>query len=160
MRDSDDITRTVREHANTVARVCSLYFGSRPERDDAFQETFLKYAQEGRAFGDDEHRKAWLIRVTINRCRSLQRQWLRRRHMPITAEPAVAFESPEESAVDEAMARLPQKYRSVIHLHYYEGYTTDEIARITQQRPSAVRTQLTRARRMLGGLLKGDETNV
>ena len=80
--------------------------------------------------------------------------------MPITAEPAVAFESPEESAVDEAMAHLPQKYRSVIHLHYYEGYTTDEIARITQQRPSAVRTQLTRARRMLGGLLKGDETNV
>ena len=65
MRDSDDITRAVREHANTVARVCSLYFGSRPERDDAFQETFLKYAQEGRAFGDDEHRKAWLIRVAL-----------------------------------------------------------------------------------------------
>jgi len=61
------------------------------------------------------------------------------------------------TAVDEALAQLPAKYRTAIHLHYYEGYTTDEIARITHQRPSAVRTQLTRARRMLGELLKGDE---
>ena len=150
----------IRRHGTAVYRLAYAYMRSPHDADDVFQDVFLRYAEKAPAFRDDEHQRAWLLRVTINRCRSLQRQWLRRKHLPITGEPAAAFHSPEESAVDEAMARLPQKYRTVIHLHYYEGYTTDDIARITQQRPSAVRTQLTRARRLLGGLLKGDEANV
>ena len=157
MHDAESV---IREHGPMVWRLALANLRSAADAEDVFQDVFMRYVQHADELTSDEHRKAWLIRVTINRCRSLQRQWLRRKHMPLTEEPAVAFESPEESAVDEAMERLPQKYRTVIHLHYYEGYTTDDIARITQQRPSAVRTQLTRARRLLGGLLKGDEANV
>ena len=150
----------VRTHGPMVWRLAMAYMRSVSDAEDVFQDVFLKYMQHADRLQSDEHRKAWLIRVTINQCRSIQRQWLRKRQATQAFEPAVPFDTPEETAVDEALAQLPAKYRTAIHLHYYEGYTTDEIARMTHQRPSAVRTQLTRARRMLGELLKGDEWNV
>ncbi len=155
-----DCESVIREHGPMVWRLALAYLRSVSDAEDVFQEVFLRYVQHADRLESDEHRKAWLIRVTINCCRSVQRQWLRRRQTTLEDGLPVPFESPEESAVDEAMARLPHKYRAAIHLHYYEGYTTDEIARMTHQRPSAVRTQLTRARRKLGELLKGDEWNV
>ena len=150
----------VRTHGPMVWRLAMAYMRSVSDAEDVFQDVFLKYMQHADRLQSDEHRKAWLIRVTINQCRSIQRQWLRKRQAAQAFEPAVPFDTPEETALDEALAQLPAKYRTAIHLHYYEGYTTDEIARMTHQRPSAVRTQLTRARRMLGELLKGDEWNV
>lgn len=69
-------------------------------------------------------------------------------------EDVYAYTDPEESAVDAALVRLPAKYRSVIHLFYYEGYDTEEIGQILGRRPSTVRAQLTRARQKLKELLK------
>ena len=135
MRDSDDITRTVREHANTVARVCSLYFGSRPERDDAFQETFLKYAQEGRAFGDDEHRKAWLIRVATNVCKDMLKKaeakvvLLDRIDEAAKPQWQPGIESSDRAdELTEALRQLDEHYRVALYLKYYEGYKASEIA--------------------------------
>jgi len=149
--------QAVERWGDMVWRLALARTASISDAEDVFQDVFHKYMQHADRLQSDEHRKAWLIRVTINQCRSIQRQWLRKRQAAQAFEPAVPFDTPEETAVDEALAQLSAKYRTVIHLHYYEGYTTDEIARITHQRPSAVRTQLTRARRMLGELLKGDE---
>ena len=71
MRGKGDIASAIERHSDTVLRVCSLYFHGRPERDDAFQETFLKYAQSDKAFADTEHAKAWLINVAANTCKDM-----------------------------------------------------------------------------------------
>ena len=155
MRDAESV---IREHGPMVWRLALANLRSAADAEDVFQDVFMRYVQHADELTSDEHRKAWLIRVTINRCRSLQRQWLRRKHLPITGEPAVAFESPEESAVDEAMARLPQKYRTVIHLHYYEGYSTKECAELLGVKESALRMRLHRARALLKNWIEEEET--
>ena len=73
------------------------------------------------------------------------------------SEPDIIFNQPEENALDDALRKLPQHYREVIHLYYYEEYKTDEIAGILNRRPSTVRTQLTRAREMLAKILEEEE---
>ena len=164
MRDNDDITRAVREHANTVARVCSLYFGSRPERDDAFQETFLKYAQEGRAFGDDEHRKAWLIRVAKNTCKDMLKRADAKTVLidafDDTAQPSwQAGDGQTDDRADElleALKKLDDKYRVALYLKYYEGFTAAEIAELTNTPENTVYTNLARGREKLKEVLTRD----
>lgn len=153
MNDCEEILRL---HGPMVYRLALCYTRQISDAEDVFQEVFLRYMQRLRPFEDESHRRAWLIRVTINQCRSLHRMLRRHPEATLEQQGAVAFESPEESAVDEAMAALPAKYRAVIHLHYYEGYSTQEAARLLGQRPSTTRTQLSRARRMLGEKLKGE----
>ena len=126
--------------------------GNRADADDVFQEVFLAYCQCGKTFRDEEHRKAWLLRVTANRTKSLLASPWRRRAAPL--EDVYAYTDPEESAVDAAMASLPPKYRAVIHLYYFEGYTSDEIAGLLECKPSTVRSRLSRARERLGAILK------
>ena len=106
-------------------------------------------------FENEAHRRAWLLRVTANCARSLLSSPWRRRALPL--EDVYAYTDPETSDVDAAMARLPGKYRAVVHLFYYEGYQTEEIARILGRSPSTVRAQLTRARQKLRELLKEEE---
>ena len=90
--------------------------------------------------------------MAANCAKSLLRSPWHRRTVPL--EDVYRYDDPEASAVDQALARLDGKYRSVVHLYYYEGYDTGEIAQILGRRPSTVRAQLTRARRMLAELLK------
>lgn len=154
------IEETIRLHGDMVYRLAVAYLRSVSEAEDVFQEVFLRLVQHDPQFESDEHEKAWLIRVTINCARSTWRQWIRRKNAQAAQEAFTPAQTPEESEVDEAIATLPARYRAVIYLHYYEGYTTDEIARMLHQRASTIRTQMTRARRMLGELLKGDEDHV
>lgn len=155
-RPMNDCEEILRRHGPMVYRLALAYTRQVSDAEDVFQEVFLRYVQHSAAFRDEEHRKAWLLRVTVNLCRSLYRRHLRRAEVSLEEQGAVAFQSPEESAVDAAMALLPAKYRAVIHLHYFEGFSTDEAARLLGQLPSTTRTQLTRARKMLGDMLKGD----
>ena len=136
----------------TVYRMACALTHSRCDAEDIFQEVFLRYHRAAPAFQSEEHRKAWLLTVTANCAKSLLRSPWRRRTVPL--EDVYTCASPEESAVEEALARLPAKYRAVIHLFYYEGYGTEEIARLLGRQPSTVRSQLTRARQRLAELLK------
>ena len=160
MRDNDDITRAVREHANTVARVCSLYFGSRPERDDAFQETFLKYAQEGCAFGDDEHRKAWLIRVATNVCKDMLKKaeakvvLLDRIDEAAKPQWQPGIESSDRvDELTEALRQLDEHHSVALYLKYYEGYKASEIAQMLGIPENTVYTNLARGREKLKEVL-------
>ncbi len=146
----------VRTYADTVYRLAYAYMHNSADADDIFQDVFLKYAEKSPTFASEEHRKAWLIRVTVNRCRSHFRSNWWKRTAPLDEATQAAAPAPADPALDEALARLPAKYRTVIHLHYFENYDTSEIADLTGQRPSTVRAQLTRARQMLGELLKGE----
>ena len=137
-----------------VYRLAYAMVRSRHDADDIFQETFLRFHRSAPRFESDEHRKAWLLRVAANCARTLLASPWRKRTE--TLEDVFTCRDPEESAVDEALARLEPKYRAVVHLYYYEGYTTEEIARLLGRKGAAVRAQLSRARRKLAELLKED----
>ncbi|MCI8909898.1 MAG: RNA polymerase sigma factor [Oscillibacter sp.] len=135
-----------------VYRMAYAMVHSRHDADDVFQEVFLRLHRAAPQFRNEEHRKAWLLRVTVNCAKTLLHSPWRRRTAPL--EDLYTCQDPEESAVCEALDHLDPKYRAVVHLHYYEGYSTEEIAELLHRQPSTVRAQLTRARRKLAELLK------
>ena len=163
MRDSANITSTVHEHADTVLRVCTLYFHARPERDDAFQETFLKYAQSDREFADREHVKAWLIRVAANTCKDMLKKAEAKTvlldEIDEAAKPSFHSEddNPAADKLNDALQRLDEKYRVALFLMYYEGYTAKEIARIMEMPENTVYTNLARGREKLKEMLEHGE---
>ena len=135
-----------------VYRMACALTHSRCDADDIYQEVFLRYHRAAPPFQTEEHEKAWLLTVTANCARSLFRSPWRRRTVPL--EDVYTCASPEESAVSDALNRLDSKYRAVVHLFYYEGYSTEEIGAVLGRKPSTVRAQLTRARQKLAELLK------
>ena len=149
-----DTAGAVERQGAAVYRLAYAMARSRSDSDDIFQEVFLRFHRSAPAFATPEHERAWLLHVTTNCARSLLASPWRRRTVPL--EDVYPYTDPAASAVDDALARLPGKYRAVIHLFYYEGYQTEEIARILGRSPSTVRAQLTRARQKLRALLKED----
>ena len=149
-----DTESAVEQYGPMVYRLAYAQLRSRHDADDVFQEVFLRYHRAAPSFESEAHRRAWLLRVTVNCAKSLAASPWRRRTLPL--EDVYAYTDPEESGLDAALAQLPPKYRAVIHLCYYEGCTTEEAARILGRTPSTVRSQLTRARRTLARLLKED----
>ena len=149
-----DTESAVERYGPMVYRLAYAQLRSRHDADDVFQEVFLRYHRAAPSFESEAHRRAWLLRVTANCAKSLAASPWRKRSVPL--EDVYAYDQPEESGLDAALASLPSKYRSVIHLYYYEGFSTEETARILDRRPSTVRAQLTRARQMLARLLKED----
>ncbi len=143
----------IRTYADAVYRLAYSYSRNRADADDIFQEVFFRYLKKQPAFESPEHAKAWFLRVTANCSKSfLTSAW--KRHTQPLEQDIMIFEQPEENQLDEALRQLPVKYREVIHLYYYEGYQTDEIAKILKRKSSTVRTQLTRAREQLAKILK------
>lgn len=152
----EQFERVIRTYADMVYRLAYAHLRNPADADDVFQDVFLKYAEKAPAFASEEHRRAWLIRVTVNRCRSLYRSNWWKRLVPLEEAVTAAVPAPADPELDEALAKLPAKYRTVIHLHYFENYGASEIAALTGQRASSVRAQLTRARRLLEEILKGE----
>ena len=126
------------------------------DAEDVFQEVFLRYISKPRIFGNEEHRKAWFIRVTINRCRSVWGSWFRK-FEPL--DDSIEAEPGTENDLTEYLALLSQKYRSVIHLFYYEELSIKQISEILGAKESTVRTWLTRARSILGVKLRDGPLN-
>ncbi|TEB05683.1 ECF RNA polymerase sigma factor SigE [Pelotomaculum schinkii] len=148
------IASVVREYADMVYRLAFAQVRSKSDADDIFQEVFLRYVRNNPAFVSEEHRKAWLIRVTINCAKKYWSSAWQRNTVPL--DDNYRFLMPEENELDEVLRKLAPKYRSVIHLYYYEGYSISEIGKILSIKESTVRTQLTRARTQLSNMLKGE----
>lgn len=151
----DEINAVLQNHSSMVYRLAYARMGNRMDADDVFQEVFLKLVTYRTQFQSDEHLKAWLIRITLNQCNSLWRSAWRRMTAPLRDD--MASLPREDSWLMDAVTNLPPKYRAVIHLFYYEGLPVEEIGKATGQKPSTIRTQLTRARRILGEQLKEEE---
>ena len=135
-----------------VARVKNKY-----DADDILQEVFLRFIKYKDKVENEEHLKALLIRITINCSKSLLTSGWFKRTEPLSENLSVS--DPGFDTLD-AVLRLPQKYRTVIHLHYYMGYSVEEIAAILKSKPSTVKSQLHRARQKLKIDLEGEEVNV
>lgn len=141
------------QYHNMVYRIALVSTKSPQDAEDIVQTVFLKLL-EGKTRPMPGHERAWLTTVTINTCRDLMRWNLRRKTEPL--DETIPFSNPEESALFEAVTALPKKYRMVVHLHYYEGYTHDEISSLLNITPSAVSMRLHRARNLLRSALKED----
>jgi len=151
----DDALRgAVAAYSGSLVRLAYTYLGNVPDSEDAVQEAFLAYLRKAPAFADAAHEKAWLIRVTANKCKDALRR--RKAFSTVLLTEDVADAPASDRELLEAVLGLPEKYRLPLHLHYYEGYSLSEIARIMNARPATVGSWLSRGRDLLrertGGL--------
>ena len=145
----------VNTYETTLYRAALAILGDAHEAEDAVQDAFLRCLEKAPDFESPAHARAWLLRVTVNGCKSRLRA--RRRHPWVELLDVYPAPDGDSREVLEAVLALPPKQRAAVHLHYYEGYTTDEIAAILGQRPGTVRSHLSRARQALKEQLKGEK---
>lgn len=158
MRSEQEANRAIERYADTVRRICMIHLKNHADTEDIFQNVFLKYVLSTTAFESEEHEKAWFIRVTINACRDLLRSFFRSRTVSLDTlldQPAELTQ--EDHTVLEAVLALPPKYRDVVYLHYYEGYTAPQIGQILKKNVNTIYTLLGRAKQALRETLGGDE---
>ena len=127
--------------------------------EDVFQNVYLKYMLYQGSFESSQHEKAWFIRVTINACTDWLRNLSYRKWLPleIVAEECETKDS-SSGEILEAVLQLPEKYRNVIYLFYYEGYSAVEIAEILGRKENTIYTWLSRAKKILREQLGGEWT--
>lgn len=153
-RNSECVDEILAKYSETVYRLALARVKSRIDAEDIFQEVFLRYFQKEREFEGEEHRKAWLIRVTIILTKKF---WAKKWHRDVPLSDTFRVSMPrEESEVCRAVFALPLKYRTVVWLFYFEELSVAEIAKTLDLKESTVRSQLTRTRAMLREKLKGD----
>ena len=150
---TSELEEAMERYQTMVFRLAYSYTRSRSDAQDLCQEVFLRYYCRRPIFASEEHRRAWLLRVTVNRCKSHLSSWWVRRTVPL--DDRIPMPEPEALQLDEALRQLGEKDRLVIHLFYYEECSTREIAKMMHCTEGAVRTRLTRARQRLGEILKG-----
>ena len=150
------LSNAMKTCGDTVYRLALCRMQNITDAEDVYQDVFLRLMKQEADSWDAEHMKAWLIRTTLNRCADLHRFRLRRNILSLEEIPELAGAA-DESRVEvwEAVARLPEKLRIPVHLYYGEGYSTEEIAAITEVPVATVRTRLYRARERLKHLLGG-----
>lgn len=149
MFTNEQFTNIARRYMDTVFRVAFSYMKSRADADDVTQNVLLKlYRTEG-DFQSESHLKHWLIRVTINECKSAYRSLWRKTENIEDYVNSLTMPSQDHSDLLEAVMALPKKYRVAIYLFYYEGYSTREIAELTGTPEATVRTHLARGREKL-----------
>ncbi len=157
MRSEENVIRAVEQYADMVRRICYYYLKNDADTEDIFQNVFLKYMLHDKQFYNDEHEKAWLLRVAINACKDYLKSFFRRNTVPLEVLNEVAAEVPESHReVMEAVLSLPQKYKDPIYLHYYEGYSAAEIGSILGKKENTVYSLLARGRKQLKEKLGGE----
>lgn len=157
MRSEQEVSAAIERHADTVRRLCLIRLKNEADTEDIFQNVFLKYALSCVDFESAEHEKAWFIRVTINACKDLLKSFFRSRTVPLEELLEQPAQVPRDyTDVLEAVLTLPQKYRDVVYLYYYEGYGAEEIGQLLRKSVNTVYTWLARARKLLREKLGGD----
>ena len=160
MLTNEQFTAYAQQYIDTVYRVAYNYIKSSTDADDITQNVFLKLFLTRKPFDSEEHVKNWLIRVAINECKNLVRsRWWRMESFEEHAA-SLVFDNSAQSDLFYAVMDLPAKYRLPIYLHYYEGYSTQEIAKILKRSKNTVCTQLKRGRELLKILLTEVDANV
>jgi len=130
-----------------MLRCAYSYCGNRTDAEDVIQEVFIKYMKKLPVFNNDEHEKAWFLRVTINTAKDYVKSFWYRKTEAIDEN--IPYKHAEEIEIWEMVQKLPPKYRILIQLFYQEGYLIKEISELLRMRNSTVGTQLCRARALL-----------
>ena len=158
LSDKNLIDEIINSYSDTVMRIALQHVRNVQEAEDIMQEVFLALLNKTN-FKNAEHLKAWLIRVTINKCKDYHRS-KRKKLVPLESVRSIAVTAEQESVLEEIFA-LPPIDRDIIYLHYYEGYGAAEIGKIIKKSENAVYVRLMRAREKLKNILEsgvnGDE---
>ena len=151
----DVIAAEIEKYADMVYRICFLYLKNGADADDILQEVFLKFFQNYSTLSDDAHRKAWLCRVTFNKCKDLTKSFWKRNMVGLDEieRMEAPFDDPGQEKLIRAVWELPAGYREIIYLHYYEGYTVPEIAAFLGKKTNTVYSRMRHAREMLGKIV-------
>lgn len=157
MQKENVIKEKIEEYADMVYRIALTRCGIVENAEDVFQEVFMKLAEKNPKFESKEHEKAWLIRVTINLTKNMNTTaWNKK---VVSLDENIIFETKEQNDVFQAVCDLPQNYRTVIYLLYYEGYKVKEISELMKKSEGTIKTWLFRAREMLKQNLEGGFEN-
>lgn len=153
IRGKDAFSFAFTQYTDTVYRVAVHNTRCKSDAEDVTQEVFVKLLESSKKFKDGEHLKAWLIRVTINECRTLMRKYSRETEQSAEIADCAVYDG---DSVLETVKALPENYRNAIYLHYYEGYTAKEIGKILDAKENTVLSWLSRGRaalrkEMIGG---------
>ena len=145
----------VAKYTSTVGKVCVMRLQNWADAEDCYQNVFVKLWSRSPGFNDEEHLKAWLIRVAINECASYVKK--NRRSLPLENASEVTVHFDEDSRdMSWALMKLEPKYRDVLYLHYAEDYKVSEIAEILGAKENTVKTLLRRGREKLKRIYGGD----
>lgn len=157
MRSEQETNRAIDRHADTVRRICMLHLKSYSDTEDIFQTVFLKYILSPVIFENEEHEKAWIIRVTVNACKDFKKNFFRSRTVPLEDVKELITEMPDDHTdVLEAVLALPQKYKDIVYLYFYEQYSAVDISRLLGKNVNTVYALLARAKTMLKERLGGE----
>ncbi len=155
-RTDKEITEIYSRHVKTIYRVCFAYMKNAADTEDAVSDTFVKMIRSGVDFESEAHEKAWLIRTASNVCKDILKHWWRRRENLEDYEHLQGTGPVEADETLQAVMGLPEKYKTVVYLYYYEGYTSVEIAKILLKPQSTIRNYLHEARKVLRERLGSD----
>ncbi len=162
LRTGDPVHETIQRYSDMVYRLAFARTQNRFDAEDIYQDVFMKLFSEERCFESEEHKKAWLIKTTVNMSVNLLKSAWRRytvcenENLPVHNGISA---NPDREKVMAALKSLSEKYRVVLYLHYYEELSTDKIAEITGASPTAVRSQLMRGRRKLKRMIEDKEVD-
>jgi len=147
--DDDFIQDIVRNYSDMIFRIAYQNLKNKSDCDDIIQEVFIKLIRQS-TFSDEKHMKFWIIRVTINLCKDLNKTAWYRKTEPLNDK--IEFTKEDKDILDE-LDKLSNDYRNVIYLYYFEKYTITEIATIINKKENTISSQLTRARKKLKHIL-------
>lgn len=151
----NEVIISLNKYSNMVFRLAFARTKNNHDANDIMQEVFLRYMKNKKEFKDEEHKKAWLIKTTINCSKTLLTSaWFRK---TTSLEDNIVEELKEKSEVYYALLKLSKKYRTVIHLFYYEDMSILEISSLLNVKESTIKSQLNRARNKLKEILKEEE---
>ena len=150
-RTQNEILALYDKYYEMVWRICLVRFGNSHDAYDATQETFIRLMNYNKSFQSEEHEKAWMIRTAVNYCKDVMKSARRKREICLESEkPQEGGMVPQEySEVYETMMELPEKYRVILYLHYYEWYSMKEIAEILELNESSLRSRFARAKEVM-----------
>lgn len=142
----------MREHADMVLRLAVAQTGNKADAEDVFQEVFIRLVRSIDKIENEDHLRHWLIRVTINRCKSLFSKAAKKKEVLVERLPEkeeASFADVTDTPATDALQHLPEKYRATLHLFYFEDFSINDIARILEVSEGTIKSQLSRGRVML-----------
>lgn len=149
-----EMTHLYDQYVNMVYQICFLYLKNKADTEDAVQTTFIQLLKQKKPFQNEEHVKAWLIRTASNICKNQLKHWWRKNE-EISTLNGVGIQDKVDYTL-EALLTLPEKYKTVIYLYYYMGYTSEEIAQMLKQKHATTRSLLSRGRERLKKMIGGE----
>ncbi len=158
-KDEEFIKNALNKYSDMIIHIAYHNIGNMCDVDDIMQEVYVKLIQSDICFESENHLKAWLIKVTINKCKDYLKSFWYKKNRPLQDISATYYLLPEENEVLSEVCKLPFKYKNILYLYYFEEYSLQEISELLGKSVNTVSSQLQRARQKLKFMMEGEKAN-